>query len=102
MAIVIRRLEEQDDVEEFDCGNGDLPLILLARLAVDRRFLGRGLARISHKPSLGISAETAATSRCATPALDALSQSKVAQTLSLQRPELACGSPMRSVAALQR
>jgi GNAT superfamily N-acetyltransferase len=106
MAIVIRHLEEQDEVENFDCGNEplnnylkrhawnnqekssigvsyvavdedasrvvlgyftlamasvpreafpkkyvrglppyDLPLILLARLAVDRRFAGRGLGR---------------------------------------------------------
>jgi len=104
MAIVIRRLEEQDEVEHFDCGNSplnnylkrhawanqekisigvsyvaidetapravlgyftlamasvrrdmfptkyvrglppyDLPLVLLARLAVDQRFAGRGL-----------------------------------------------------------
>lgn len=104
MPILIRRLEEQDEVESFDCGDGplntylkrhawsnqvkssigvsyvavdedaprvvlgyftlamasvpfralpkkhvrglpayDLPLILLARLAVDRRFAGRGL-----------------------------------------------------------
>ncbi len=104
MAVIIRRLEEQDDVEDFDCGDEplnnylkrhawtnqeksligvsyvvvdeaapqavlgyftlamasvprdafpkrhirglppyDLPLILLARLAVDRRFAGRGL-----------------------------------------------------------
>ena len=105
MAIVIRRLEERDEVEHFDCGDEplnnylkrhawnnqeksligvsyvavdegasrvlgyftlamasvpreafpkkyvrglppyDLPLILLARLAVDRRFAGRGLGR---------------------------------------------------------
>jgi hypothetical protein len=108
MAIIIRCLEESDEVGNFDCGNEplnnylkrhawnnqekssigvtyvavdesapravlgyftlamatvsrevfpkkyvrglpayDLPLILLARLAVDRRFAGRGLARVS-------------------------------------------------------
>lgn len=116
MAIVIRRLEEQDHVEEFDCGDEplnnylkrhawanqerisigvtyagtdeaapravlgyftlatasvprdafpkkyvrglppyDLPLILLARLAVDRRFSGRGLGHALISEALRIS-----------------------------------------------
>ena len=116
MAIVIRRLEEHDVVESFDCDNGalnnylkrhawtnqekssigvsyvavdedarrtvlgyftlamasvprdafpkkyvrglpayDLPLILLARLAVDRRFAGRGLGHALISEALRIS-----------------------------------------------
>src|SRR5713101_3693042 len=116
MAIVIRRLEEHDEVENFDCGDDalnnylkrhawtnqqkssigvsyvaldedaprtvlgyftlamasvprdtfpkkyvrglppyDLPLILLARLAVDRRFAGRGLGHALISEALRIS-----------------------------------------------
>jgi GNAT superfamily N-acetyltransferase len=120
MAIVIRRLEEHDEVENFDCGDDalnnylkrhawtnqqkssigvsyvaldedaprtvlgyftlamasvprdsfpkkyvrglppyDLPLILLARLAVDRRFAGRGLGRALISEALRISLRVA-------------------------------------------
>ena len=120
MAIVIRHLEEQDVVENFDCGDEalntyikrhawtnqqkssigvsyvaldeeaprvvlgyftlamasvprdafpkkyvrglplyDLPLILLARLAVDRRFAGRGLGHALISEALRISARVA-------------------------------------------
>jgi predicted GNAT family N-acyltransferase len=124
MAIVIRRLEEQDEVENFDCGDAplnsylqrhartnhwinqekisigvsyvavdagaprtvlayftlavasvprdalpkkyvrglppyDLPLILLARLAVDRRFAGRGLGHTLISEALRISLRVA-------------------------------------------
>ena len=120
MAIVIRRLEEHDDVENFDCGDEalnnylkrhawtnqqkssigvsyvaldedaprtvlgyftlamasvprdrfpkkyvrglppyDLPLILLARLAVDRRFGGRGLGHALISEALRISVRVA-------------------------------------------
>src|SRR5439155_18495668 len=127
MAIVIRRLEEHDDVENFDCGDGalnnylkrhawtnqvkssigvshvavdevaprtvlgyftlamasvprdafpkkhvrglppyDLPLILLARLAVDRRFAGRGLghALISEAFHISLRAADEVGCRC--------------------------------------
>jgi predicted N-acetyltransferase YhbS len=121
MAIVIRRLEERDEVESFDCGdealNGylrrhawvnqarssigvtyvavdesapgsvigyftlamasvprdtfprkavrglppyDLPLVLLARLAVDRRFAGRGLGHALISEAFRISLRSAA------------------------------------------
>jgi GNAT superfamily N-acetyltransferase len=120
MAIVIRRLEEHDEVENFDCGDDalnnylkrhawtnqqkssigvsyvaldedaprtvlgyftlamasvprdsfpkkyvrglppyDLPLILLARLAVDRRFAGRGLGHALISEALRISLRVA-------------------------------------------
>ncbi len=119
MAVVISRLEEQDDVENFDCGDEalnnylkrhiwanqekssigvsyvavdegaprtvlgyftlamasvprdafpknvrrlppyDLPLILLARLAVDRRFAGRGLGHALISEALRISLRVA-------------------------------------------
>jgi GNAT superfamily N-acetyltransferase len=119
MAVVIRRLEERDEVEHFDCGDEplnnylkrhawnnqekssigisyvavdedawrvlgyftlamasvpreafpkkyvrglppyDLPLILLARLAVDRRFAGRGLGRALISEAFRISLRTA-------------------------------------------
>ena len=120
MAVVISRLEEQDDVENFDCGDDalnnylkrhawanqekssigvsyvavdegaprtvlgyftlamasvpgdafpkkyvrglppyDLPLILLARLAVDRRFAGRGLGHALISEALRISLRVA-------------------------------------------
>src|SRR5229473_1652695 len=120
MAIVIRRLEEHDEAENFDCGDGalnnylrrhawtnqekssigvsyvavdedaprivpgyvtlamasvprdafpkkyvrglppyDLPLILLARLAVDRRFAGRGLGHALISEALQISLRVA-------------------------------------------
>jgi GNAT superfamily N-acetyltransferase len=120
MAIVIRRLEEQDEVENFECGDEplnnyikrhawtnqekssigvsyvavdegarrtvlayftlamasvprdafpkkyvhglpryDLPLILLARLAVDRRFAGRGLGHALISEALRISLRVA-------------------------------------------
>ena len=120
MAIVLRRLEEHDEVENFDCGDDalnnylkrhawsnqekssigvsyvaldenaprtvlgyftlamasvpretfpkkyirglpayDLPLILLARLAVDRRFAGRGLGHVLISEALRISLRVA-------------------------------------------
>src|ERR1700687_5715162 len=120
MAVVVRRLEEHDEVENFDCGDDalnnylkrhawtnqqkssigvsyvaldedaprtvlgyftlamasvpreafskkyvrglppyDLPLILLARLAVDRRFAGRGLGHALISEALGISLRVA-------------------------------------------
>jgi GNAT superfamily N-acetyltransferase len=63
MPVLIRRFEERDEVSGLDWGDEplkrasrgfpneirprlpryDLPLILLARLAVDRRFAGRGI-----------------------------------------------------------
>src|SRR5882724_3453335 len=127
MAIVIRRLEEHDEVENFDCGDDalnnylkrhawtnqekssigvsyvaldedaprtvlgyftlamasvpreafpkkyvrglppyDLPLILLARLAVDRRFAGRGLghALISEAFRISLSVANEVGCRC--------------------------------------
>src|SRR6202795_1673960 len=126
MAIVIRRLEEHDEVENFDCGDDalnnylkrhawtnhqkisigvsyvaadenpplfvlgyftlamasvprdafpkkyvrglppyDLPLILLARLAVDRRFGGRGLGHALISEALRISLRVADEVGCA-------------------------------------
>ena len=120
MAILLRRLEENDQVENFDCGDGalntylkrhawanqekssigvsyvaveedaprtvlgyftlamasvprdafpkkfvrglppyDLPLVLLARLAVDRRFAGRGLGHALISEALRISLRAA-------------------------------------------
>jgi predicted N-acetyltransferase YhbS len=106
MAVVISRLEEHDEVENFDCGDNalnnylkrhawanqvkssigvsyvavdegaprtvlgcftlamasvpcDLPLILLARLAVDRRFAGRGLGHALISEALRISLRVA-------------------------------------------
>jgi GNAT superfamily N-acetyltransferase len=125
MAIVIRRLEERDDVESFDCGDEalntylkrharsnqakssmgvsyvsvdeavprivlgyftlamssarrdafpkkyvrglplyDLPLILLARLAVDRRFAGKGLGHVLISEALRISLGAATEIGC--------------------------------------
>jgi GNAT superfamily N-acetyltransferase len=125
MAIVIRRLEASDEVEDFDCGDGplnnylkryawtnqekssigvsyvavdesaprlvlgyftlamasvprdafpkkyirglpayDLPLILLARLAVDRRFAGRGLGHALISEALRISVRVAGEVGC--------------------------------------
>jgi GNAT superfamily N-acetyltransferase len=125
VAVVIRRLEEHDDVESFDCGDDalnnylkrhawtnqqkssigvsyvavdedaprtvlgyftvamvsvprdafpkkfvrglppyDLPLILLARLAVDRRFAGRGLGHALISEALRISVRVAGEVGC--------------------------------------
>ncbi len=125
MAIVVRRLEESDEVENFDCGDDplnnylrryawnnqekssigisyvavdeaaprtvigyftlamasvpleafpkkyvrglppyDLPLILLARLAVDRRFVGRGVGHALISNALRISLRVAAEVGC--------------------------------------
>ena len=125
MAIVIRRLEEGDEVDSFDCGDSslnnylkrhawanqeklsigvsyvavdeaapraalgyftlamagirrelfprkyvrgmppyDLPLVLLARLAVDRRFAGRGLGHALISEAFRISLRTAAEVGC--------------------------------------
>ena len=125
MAVVIRRLEEHDEVEAFDCGDEllntylkrhawtnqekssigvtyvavddaaprtvlgyftlamasvprdrfprkhvrglppyDLPLILLARLAVDRRFAGRGLGHALISEAFRISLRVADTVGC--------------------------------------
>ncbi|MGH9657919.1 MAG: GNAT family N-acetyltransferase [Bryobacteraceae bacterium] len=125
MAVVIRRLEEPDEVDSFDCGDGplnnylrrhawtnqekisigvsyvavdegtprivlgyltlamasvprdafpkkyvrglpsyDLPLILLARLAVDRRFAGHGLGHALISEALRISLGVAEEAGC--------------------------------------
>jgi GNAT superfamily N-acetyltransferase len=125
MAVAIRRLDEHDDVEAFDCGDGplnnylkrhawtnqekssigvtyvavddaaprtvlgyftlamasvprdqfpkkhvrglppyDLPLILLARLAVDRRFAGRGLGHALISEAFRMSLRAADTVGC--------------------------------------
>lgn len=125
MATAIRRLEEQDEVEHFDCGDGalnnylrrhawtnqvkssigisyvavdetaprivlgyftlatasaprdafpkkyvrglppyDVPLILLARLAVDRRFSGRGLGHALISEALRISLRVSDEAGC--------------------------------------
>ena len=132
MAIVIRRLEEHDEVENFDCGDDalnkylkrhawtnrqkistgvtyvafdddapqtvlgyftvamasaprdafpkqyvrglppyDLPLILLARLAVDRRFAGRGLGHALISEALRISLRVADEVGCRSIVTDA-------------------------------
>ncbi len=132
MAIVIRRLEERDEVENFDCGDEplnnylkrhawinqekssigiscvavdegasravlgyftlamasvsreafpkkyvrglppyDLPLILLARLAVDRRFAGRGLGRALISEAFRISLRAADEVGCRSIVTDA-------------------------------
>ena len=108
MAVAIRRLEEHDDVQAFDCGDEplnvgvtyvavddaapravlgyftlasvprdrfpgkqvrglppyDLPLILLARLAVDWRFAGRGLGHALISEAFRISLRAADTVGC--------------------------------------
>jgi GNAT superfamily N-acetyltransferase len=153
MAIVIRRLEEHDEVENFDCGDDalnnylrrhawtnqqkssigvsyvaldedaprtvlgyftlamasvprdtfpkkyvrglppyDLPLILLARLAVDRRFAGRGLGHALISEALRISLRVANEVGCRCIITDGLSGSgQLVRTLWICAHRGCCG-----------
>lgn len=87
MAVAIRRLEEADAVELFDCGDEslnnylkrharglppyDLPMILLARLAMDRRFSGRGLGRALLVAALKIASSVSEQIGCRAVIVDA-------------------------------